>query len=98
MPDTNLRIQFDDMEMYLELNTVLEVGATYEINLYSLVSPISIKVGQMLQFGVMAVVDLILLVQTPGKVDISSGFHIKVEDGVVFDIAMFGDKASNMIL
>jgi hypothetical protein len=52
----------------------------------------------MLQFGVVAVVDLILSIQTLGEVEISSGFHIKIEDGVVFDVAMFGDKVSNMIL
>ncbi|CAO2647520.1 Nn.00g084420.m01.CDS01 [Neocucurbitaria sp. VM-36] len=95
IPECHIRFQFDDMELYLELHTFLDFGATYEINLYATQSPIGIKIGPMLQLGVVLSVDLILVVD--GAIDISSGFHIKFDDGIAMDITLFGDKISNMI-
>ncbi|KAH7397417.1 hypothetical protein BKA66DRAFT_409043 [Pyrenochaeta sp. MPI-SDFR-AT-0127] len=95
IPECALRFQFDDMELYMEVNTVLSAGATYEINLYSSNSPAGISIGPMLQLGFVLQVDLILSVE--GAVDISSGFHIKLDDGIAMDITLFGDKVSNMI-
>jgi hypothetical protein len=94
VPDTNLHIQFDDMELYLELNAVLDAGATYEINLFAAQSPVGFKVPH-LQIGAVLAVDLILAVE--GAIDISSGFHIKL-DQVAMDIALFGSNFSNMDL
>ena len=96
IPECHIRFQFDDMELYLELHTFLNFGATYEINLYATQSPIGIKIGPMLQLGVVLSVDLILVVD--GAIDISSGFHIKFDDGIAMDITLFGDQISNMIL
>jgi hypothetical protein len=96
VPECNLRFQFDDMELYMEINTVLTAGATYEINLFASQSVVGMRIGPMLQLGVVLQVDLIL--QAEGAIDISSGFHIKLDDGVVMDIKLFGDKVSNMIL
>jgi hypothetical protein len=97
VPETDLMIQFDDMELYLELNTVFSGGATYEINLYTSLSLIGIKLGPISQLGVVAAVDIILSVQSV-DVDISSGFYIKMEDGVVLNIALLGNKISKMTL
>jgi len=94
--EANLRFQFDGMELYLEMDTVLTGGAAYEINLYTSNSPIGISVGPSLTLGVTLQVDLIL--EVDGQIDISSGFHVKLDDGVAMDITMFGDTVSNMIL
>jgi hypothetical protein len=96
VPECNLRFQFDEMELYLEMNTVLGAGATYELNLFASQSAVGMRIGPMLQLGVVLQVDLILEVE--GAIDISSGFHIKLDDGVAMDITLFGDKVSNMIL
>lgn len=96
IPECNLRFQFDSMELYMEVNTALSAGATYEINLYASNSPVGISVGPMLQLGFVLKVDLILAVD--GAIDISSGFHIKLDDGVAMDITLFGNRVSNMIL
>lgn len=93
--DATLKFQFDDMEMYLELNTVLSSGATYELSLYSSNTPIGISVGTDLTLGVVFKVDLLLNVE--GSIDISSGLHIKLDDGVGIDIALFSDAVSNII-
>ncbi|KAF2825407.1 hypothetical protein CC86DRAFT_395030 [Ophiobolus disseminans] len=96
IPESNLRIQFDDLELLIELETVLAVSATHEINLYSSVSPVGIKIGPMLQLGLIAAVDLIFSVQTVDDIRISTGFHIKFNDGVEFNLALFGDKVSHV--
>ena len=94
VPDTNLHIQFDDMELYLEMSAVLDTGATYEINLFATQSPVGFKVPN-LQVGAVVAVDLILVVE--GEIDISSGIHIKL-DQVAMDLALFGNNVSNIDL
>jgi hypothetical protein len=98
IPETHLEIRFDDTELYFELRTVLSVGATYEINLFSSNTPVGISIGPTLRLGVIVALDLILSVETVDALDITTGFHIKLEDGMVFDIALFSDKVSNMML
>lgn len=93
--EATLNFMFDDMELYLELNTVLGAGATYELNLFTSNTPIGIGVGKDLTLGVVFKVDLLLSVQ--GEVDISSGLHVKLDDGVGIDIALFGDAVSNVV-
>lgn len=93
--DVKLNFMFDDMELYLELNTILNAGATYELNLFTSNTPIGISVGKNLTLGVVFKVDLLLSVQ--GTIDISSGLHIKLDDGVGIDIALFSDAVSNIV-
>jgi len=45
---------------------------------------------------VTAVVDLILDVQA--EIDISSGFHVQLDDGVLIDIQLFSEKASGITM
>ncbi|KAL5409184.1 hypothetical protein PMIN03_006114 [Paraphaeosphaeria minitans] len=93
--DVTLNFMFDDMELYLELNTVLAAGATYELNLFTSNTPIGVGVGKGLMLGVVFKVDLLLSVQ--GEIDISSGLHIKLDDGVGIDIALFSHAVSNIV-
>lgn len=39
---------------------MLAIGATYEVNLFASPTPVGIKIGQLLQIGVVAAVDLII--------------------------------------
>jgi len=96
IPDANLHFQFDGMELYLELETVLSAGATYEVTLFATQTPVGVKMGKYLQLGAVITVDLLLSVE--GAVDISSGFHIKLDDGVAIDIALFGDTVSDLTM
>ncbi|KAG9187298.1 hypothetical protein G6011_05169 [Alternaria panax] len=94
IPEANLRFQFDGMELYLEIGTVLSAGATYEITLFATQSPTGIKIGPHVMLGVVLTVDLILVVE--GAIDISSGFHIRPDDGVAIDLPLFGDEVADM--
>lgn len=96
IPECKLRFQFDDMEIYMMVDTVLSLGATYQLNLYSSTTPLGISLTKDLEVGIIFSVDLILSVE--GQIDISSGFHLKLDDGVAIEIALFGDDISNIIL
>jgi hypothetical protein len=95
IPECNLRFQFDGMELYMLTNIILSAGVTYELNLYSSNSPIGISITEDLQVGVIFAIDLIINVE--GEIDISSGFHIQIEDGAAINIGLFADDISDII-
>jgi len=90
----NLHLQFDGMELYLEIGTVLNAGATYEITLFATQTPVGMKIGPNLMLGAVLSIDLILAVE--GAIDISSGFHVKLDDGVAIDLPLFGNEVADM--
>ncbi|KAF3059733.1 hypothetical protein GL218_04615 [Daldinia childiae] len=94
IPECRLQFKFDDLELYMLIDTVLSAGATYNLNLYSSKTPIGISASSDLFIGVVFSVDLILSVDT--EIDISSGIHIKLEDGVGLDMALFGQNVSSI--
>lgn len=96
IPECNLRFQFDGMELYMLVDTILSLGATYELNLYSSNTPLGISITKDLEVGIIFAIDLILNVE--GEIDISSGFHIKLDDGLAINIALFSDDVSDIIL
>jgi hypothetical protein len=96
IPECELRFQFDGMELYMQIDTILSGGATYALNLYTSETPIGFTVGEDLLIGVIFSVDLILSVES--EIDISSGFHIQLNDGVAIDIPMFDQNVSSITL
>ncbi|KAL7619871.1 hypothetical protein AAE478_010417 [Parahypoxylon ruwenzoriense] len=94
IPECHLQFQFDGLELYMLVDTVLSAGATYNLNLYSSNSPIGISASDDLSIGVIFSVDLILSVDA--EIDISSGIHIQLEDGVGIDMALFGKNVSSI--
>ncbi|KAF2773459.1 hypothetical protein EJ03DRAFT_380191 [Teratosphaeria nubilosa] len=61
--EANLHFTFDDLELYMLVETTLTLGSTYTAT-----------------------------IQT------SSGFHLKLNDGLAIDIAFFGDNVSDITL
>jgi hypothetical protein len=96
IPECELLFQFDGMELYMQIDTILSGGATYTLNLYTSETPIGFAVGEDLLIGVIFSVDLILSVES--EIDISSGFHIQLNDGVVINIPMFDQNVSSITL
>lgn len=96
VPKTHLSFQFDDMELYVMLDAILSGGLTYNLNLYTSNTPIGVSISNEVQAGVIFSIDLVLSAET--DVDISSGFHIKLDDGVAFDIALFSQNVSDTTL
>jgi hypothetical protein len=96
IPACDLQFQFDGMELYMEIDTILSSGATYTLNLYTSKTPIGFSVADDLLIGVVFSVDLILSVES--EIDISTGFHIQLHDGVAINIAMFDRNVSSIAL
>ena len=97
LPGVSVKFEFqDDFELYMLLNTKLGAGATYTLNLYPSKSPVGIAIGSDIAAGVVVVIDLILDVST--AVEISSGFHMKLDKGVGFELDMFSPNLSNVAL
>ncbi|KAK2592198.1 hypothetical protein QQS21_010117 [Conoideocrella luteorostrata] len=91
-PSYDLDVEFVDTEIYVELKTVLSSGLTYTLNLFS-----SRNLGVQLDplfVGVIFAVDLILSVDS--EIDISSGFHIKLDDKLRMKLVLFGKEASDV--
>lgn len=96
IPECLLQFQFDGLELYIELDTNLTGGATYTLPLYKSKSIIGINLGQEFDLGVTFSVDLILSVE--GEIDIRSGFHILLKDGIALNLPMFSEEVSDITL
>ncbi|KAK2006204.1 hypothetical protein LZ32DRAFT_595931 [Colletotrichum eremochloae] len=84
-----LNVTFD-----VDLDTTLSAGLNYKLNLYTSTTPLGAAIGDDLQLGVVFAVDLILSVES--EVQMSSGFHIRMDDSVGFDIALFSKNVSTV--
>ncbi|KAH7240712.1 uncharacterized protein BKA55DRAFT_648783 [Fusarium redolens] len=96
IPEFRLQFQFDGLEVYMLIDTVLSAGATYTLNLYTSTTPAGFAVRDNLEVGVIFTIDLILSVE--GEINISNGFHLRLDDGVLFDIAIFSKEISNLTM
>ncbi|KAF2964160.1 hypothetical protein GQX73_g9414 [Xylaria multiplex] len=94
IPECRLQFQFDDLELYMLIDTVLSAGAMYTLNLYSSNTPIGLSVDSETFVGVIVSIDLILAVDA--DIDISSGLHIKVDDGMALDLSLFSQNVSSV--
>lgn len=97
IPETKLKLEFDDLELYMQLDLSLAAGKTYEIDLYPKTwsQPAGIAVGDQM---VGIIVSLQLILQINDQVDISTGVHVKFDDGLAMEIAMFGTDVSTVHL
>ncbi|EFQ35771.1 uncharacterized protein GLRG_10966 [Colletotrichum graminicola M1.001] len=84
-----LNITFD-----VDLDTTLSAGMNYKLNLYTSTTPLGAKIGDALHLGVVFAIDLILSVES--EVRMGSGFHIRMDDRVGFDIALSSKNVSSV--
>ncbi|KAK5625145.1 hypothetical protein RRF57_000861 [Xylaria bambusicola] len=94
IPECRLRFQFDDLELYMLMDTVLSADTTYTLNLYSTNSPIGLSVDNETFVGVVVSIDLILGVDA--DINISSGVHMKIDDGMALDLSLFSQNITSV--
>jgi hypothetical protein len=95
LPDVHAQFEFTDLELYLELDVILSAGATYTLNLFTSQSVAGIKIPG-LEAGALFKVDLVLIAEA--EIDISSGFHVKLDQGLVLDFALFDEDVGGVTL
>ncbi|KAL3492433.1 hypothetical protein BJX62DRAFT_250635 [Aspergillus germanicus] len=94
-PDVHAQFEFTDLELYLELDVILSAGATYTLNLFTSQSVAGIKIPA-LEAGALFKVDLVLMAEA--EIDISSGFHVKLDQGLLLDFALFEKDVGGVTL
>lgn len=92
-PAVNLHLGLSAVEIYAELQTVIHAGATFKLNLYTSQSLIGVSLEDV-SIGAIFTVDLLLGADT--SVTINSGFHIKLDEGVSFDLALFNENVTSL--
>lgn len=97
IPETTLTLEFDELEVYLDLEATLGAGQTYKVSLYppGWYQPAGIKIGDQL-IGVVITLELLLTLSS--EVSISTGVHVKFDEGLAMQIAMFGSDVSEITL
>lgn len=93
IPQAQLTFQLDGLDIYVEINTNLSASATYTFNIFKPETEVGVYVGDDF-LGIILEIDLIL--SSDGEIDISSGFHIKLNDGFVIDMALFSKNVSSI--
>ncbi|RYP07014.1 hypothetical protein DL765_009283 [Monosporascus sp. GIB2] len=94
IPECSLRFQFDELELYLVLNTVLSGNADYKLSLYTSNTLAGLSLNSDTFVGVIFEVDLIL--STSADIDFTSGIHIKIDDGAAIELSLFGNNISRI--
>ncbi|KAF2209960.1 hypothetical protein CERZMDRAFT_86597 [Cercospora zeae-maydis SCOH1-5] len=87
IPDTNLRSTFDELELYMLIDSTLSLGSTYALLLYRSQGPRGLKITDDLELGLIFDVELILSAEVAGT--IASGLHLKIDDGFAIDMVLF---------
>lgn len=95
LPEYNVDVSLADVDIYMEIDTVLAKGITYTFKIYQSETLAGVALGNGLLLGAVFSVDLIFSVN--GQIDIQSGFHIHF-DNVRTQIDLFGDEASDLNL
>ncbi|KAG9237642.1 hypothetical protein BJ875DRAFT_518013 [Amylocarpus encephaloides] len=93
IPECQLQFQFDALELYMQTSTVFSGSITYTLNLFTSQTEIGVKAAENLLIGVVFTVDLIL--SANAAIDISSGFHIRLEKAVI-ELPMFSKNVSKI--
>ncbi|KAK1817413.1 hypothetical protein LTR12_008169 [Friedmanniomyces endolithicus] len=88
-----LHFEFDEVEVFMLMDATLGLGATYTHNLYTSDTEAGIGFGDS-ELGIVFKLDIILAAE--GAIDISTGFHLKLQNGLAIDITLFGTNVSHI--
>ncbi|KAJ5938854.1 hypothetical protein N7466_001988 [Penicillium verhagenii] len=95
LPDAQIQFKFDNLELYLELDIKLSTETTYALNLFTSDTPVGFEVPGV-DAGAIFSVSLILIADA--EIDIGTGIHIKLDDGLAFDMEMFSSNVSSFTM
>jgi hypothetical protein len=94
LPETNLKIKFDELEVYLEMDLTINAGVVYTIPLLPpQAHPIGLAKSSDLFIGTVLALELIL--SAAGEVELTTGLHILLDDEATLEIELFGQNISN---
>lgn len=97
LPSLELSFQFDELDLYLLLNTRLSEGVQLTIPLFGSETPTGISAND-IDIGAFITADLIFSAEGSGQVDITSGMHFKVKPPLGFKLDLFSPNVSEILM
>lgn len=94
-PDSMLEFSFDNLEIYMDLDTSLSASVSYTVPLFRS-EGLGVALTQKLWLGLIFSIDLIL--SSDADVAIGNGFHIQLDDTVLLKLALFSSQNSGIEL
>lgn len=95
LPKTNLRINFDNLDIYLQMAMKLGAGVTYTI---PLIPPAGMGIGQSSNLYMGAIVALELILTAEDDVELTSGLHITLDNDAYLELELFGKNVTSSSL
>ncbi|KAK3361757.1 hypothetical protein B0T24DRAFT_670749 [Lasiosphaeria ovina] len=95
LPQCIMLFGFDNLEIYVHRNTTLSLGGTFTLPLFKSTTPMGISIGDSFEIGIFLTVDLIL--SADDTISFQSGVHIKLDDQVGIQIALFSQNVTKLI-
>ncbi|PNP57904.1 hypothetical protein THARTR1_02062 [Trichoderma harzianum] len=93
LPEYNVAVNLTDLEIYMEIDTILAASMTYTFNIYQSKTIVGVALDDELLLGAVFSIDLIFSVDS--EIDIRSGFHVRF-DNIITQIALFSEEASKI--
>lgn len=90
LPEAQGHFEFDGLELYLDLDIMLSQSATHAIPLFQI--PLDEFEIDDIDIGPKLSIDIILIASS--AIDLESGIHVKIDDGVAFDLDLFRNISS----
>lgn len=97
-PAASIEFSFENLELYLDIQTTISEGASITIPLQRSTGPFndeSMDLPDYLALDASFGFELVLTVNS-GQVSIQSGVHLKVADALRLSIQLFGNKTSDI--
>lgn len=95
LPPVDAHFEFDNLELYMDFDVKLEAGTYYTFRLFTSETPAGFSIPG-LEVGALFKASLILM--TDAAVNIQSGVHLKLEDGLAMDLELFNKKVSGLTM
>ncbi|KKO99844.1 hypothetical protein THAR02_08037 [Trichoderma harzianum] len=93
LPEYNVAVNLTDLEIYMEIDTILAASMTYTFNIYQSETIVGVALDKDFLLGAVFSIDLIFSVDS--EIDIRSGFHVRF-DNIITQIALFSEEASKI--
>lgn len=95
LPPIDAHFEFDNLELYMDMDLKLQGGTYYYLKLFSTETPAGFSLPS-LDAG--AIIKASLILTSDSDINIKSGIHLKLEDGLAFDMELFNKKVSKLNL
>lgn len=94
VPEYQFSLTLDELDLFVQTQMTVSGSATYTLNLYTSESILGLREGNDLELGVVLTADLIL--SANGSLELESGFHLRMDEGLTLTVDLFGRNVSEI--